>query len=163
MQGEITTGSLRKYILGLGADLAGFADLTALPAGCRCDLPYGIAIGIAIDPAVIPLIPGQATMEYFNEYQSINHQLDAIALIVQDHLIKQGYAAIAQTVDYVERQREHNDPRPDSRASLPHKTVAALSGLGWIGKSSLLITGQYGSAARISSVLTDAPLDGEQC
>lgn len=150
--------SLQEYILGLGADLAGFADLSSLPADRRCDLPYGIAMGIAIDPAVIPLIPGQATMEYFDEYQGINEKLDAIGLTVQDYLTKQGYTAIAQTVGYVKRQREQNDPRPDSRALMPHKTIAALAGLGWIGKNSLLITERYGSALRLSSVLTDAPL-----
>lgn len=152
------TESLRAYILGLGADLAGFADLAALPADLRCDLPYGIAMGIAIDPTVIPLIPAQATMEYFDEYQGINERLDEIVLTIENRLLNQGYAAVAQTVDYVKRQRAQNEPRPDSRALMPHKTIATLSGLGWIGKNSLLITERYGSAVRISSVLTDAPL-----
>jgi len=38
---------------------------------------------------------------------------------------------------------------------LPHKTVATRAGLGWIGKNALLITPKYGSAIRISSVLTN--------
>ncbi|MDF2989140.1 MAG: hypothetical protein K0R50_4650, partial [Eubacterium sp.] len=42
---------------------------------------------------------------------------------------------------------------------LPHKTVATKAGLGWIGKCALLVTAQFGSAVRISSVLTDAPLE----
>ena len=33
------------------------------------------------------------------------------------------------------------------------------AGLGWIGKSALFTTKNYGSALRLSSVLTDAPLD----
>jgi epoxyqueuosine reductase QueG len=33
-----------------------------------------------------------------------------------------------------------------------------LAGLGWIGKSALLVTKEFGSAVRISSILTDAPL-----
>lgn len=41
---------------------------------------------------------------------------------------------------------------------LPHKTVATRAGLGWIGKSCLLVTKRYGSAVRISSLQTDAPL-----
>ncbi len=39
---------------------------------------------------------------------------------------------------------------------LPHKTVATRAGLGWIGKSALLITEQLGAAFRLTSVLTDA-------
>jgi epoxyqueuosine reductase QueG len=40
-----------------------------------------------------------------------------------------------------------------------HKTVATRAGLGWIGKCALLVTEEYGSAVRITSVLTDAPLE----
>jgi len=129
-----------------------------LPGDRRADMLYGIAIAIAVDPAIVPFIPERATMEYYNEYQRINEKLDMISLAVQEHLSQQGYTAIAQTVGFVKKQRAQNDPQPDSRASMPHKTVAALAGLGWIGKSSLLITERYGSAVRISSVLTDAPL-----
>jgi epoxyqueuosine reductase QueG len=42
---------------------------------------------------------------------------------------------------------------------MPHKTVAVSSGLGWIGKSALFLTEEYGSALRLISVLTDAPLE----
>lgn len=42
---------------------------------------------------------------------------------------------------------------------MPHKTVAVMAGLGWIGKSALFITEEYGSAVRLTSVLTDAPVD----
>lgn len=41
---------------------------------------------------------------------------------------------------------------------LPHKTVATRAGLGWVGKSCLLVTRAYGSAVRLSSLVTDAPL-----
>jgi epoxyqueuosine reductase QueG len=45
------------------------------------------------------------------------------------------------------------------RNIMPHKTVAVKAGLGTIGKSALFITKQYGSAVRLTSVLTDAPLN----
>ncbi len=38
------------------------------------------------------------------------------------------------------------------------KTVATQAGLGWIGKNCLLVTQEYGSAVRLSSLLTNAPL-----
>ena len=44
------------------------------------------------------------------------------------------------------------------RTVMPHKTVAVHAGLGWIGKSALFVTEKYGSAVRLTSVLTDAPL-----
>lgn len=50
--------------------------------------------------------------------------------------------------------------RKDYRSVLPHKTVATRAGIGWIGKNCLLVTREYGSAIRLSSLLTDAPLHG---
>jgi len=41
---------------------------------------------------------------------------------------------------------------------LPHKTVAIKAGLGWIGKCALLVTKKFGSAIRLTTVLTDADL-----
>lgn len=43
------------------------------------------------------------------------------------------------------------------RTPLPHKTVATLAGIGWIGKSAVLVTEDYGCAIRITTVLTDMP------
>jgi GNAT superfamily N-acetyltransferase len=42
---------------------------------------------------------------------------------------------------------------------LQHKTVGTRAGLGWIGRSGLLVTKEYGSAVRLASVLTDAGLE----
>lgn len=45
------------------------------------------------------------------------------------------------------------------RTELPHKTVATRAGIGWIGKSALLVTEEYGSAIRLTSILTNATLE----
>lgn len=39
-----------------------------------------------------------------------------------------------------------------------HKLAAHLAGLGWIGKSCLLVTPEVGPRVRWASILTDAPL-----
>ncbi|UCG16502.1 MAG: epoxyqueuosine reductase, partial [Phycisphaerales bacterium] len=43
-------------------------------------------------------------------------------------------------------------------AAFSHKLAAHLAGLGWIGKSCLLITPEVGPRVRWTTVLTDAPL-----
>ncbi|MCD8162576.1 MAG: 4Fe-4S dicluster domain-containing protein [Synergistaceae bacterium] len=68
-----------------------------------------------------------------------------------EYLRERGYSAQPQTTDAVSYGA-------DCRSALPHKTVAVSAGLGWVGKSCLLVTPEYGSAVRISSLLTDAPL-----
>ena len=69
----------------------------------------------------------------------------------EDFLKKKGFEAYAQTTERVE-------VTPNKFTRLPHKTVATRGGLGWIGKNCLLVTPQYGSAIRISSLMTNAPL-----
>ena len=64
-----------------------------------------------------------------------------------------GFKAIAQTREYV-GSGENSD-----NTILPHKTVATRAGIGWIGKCALLVTGGFGSSIRLSSILTDAPLE----
>ena len=63
-----------------------------------------------------------------------------------------GFRAIALSRDNVTYERATHS------TILPHKTVATRAGLGWIGKNALLVTRERGSAIRLTSVLTDAPL-----
>ena len=92
------------------------------------------------------------TPDYLKELIRLNSRLDEIGMLCEEFLIDNGYRAYAQT-----KQRWINESK-----LLPHKTIATRAGLGWIGKSALFITTEYGSALRLSSVLTDAPLKIEQ-
>ena len=143
---------LKEYLLASGADIVGYADLTQLASDCRSNFPYGISIGKALNTEIVRQIPSNTAIEAYGEaYDQLNDSLDTLCLLTGKFIEDQGYHALPQTTMYV---REQNP----GRAQLPHKTVAALAGLGWISKSSLLITPQFGSAIRITSVLTDMPL-----
>lgn len=129
-----------------GADLIGVADLSGIH-----ELKTGISVAVAISPDTILSIHNGPTMEYYNEYCRINAQLDEIVLFGTKYLIDNGYKAYAQTTDAVKEYGNY-------RTILPHKTVATRAGIGWIGKSALLVTESYGTAVRISSIVTDADL-----
>lgn len=139
-----------------GASIVGIADLSSLPEEARCSMPIGIAIGIALDAKITSNIPNGPFLEYFNEYNKVTAKLGEICISTSNYLIENGFSAIPQTVDYIKQQRENTESK---RAILPHKTVSALAGFGWIGKSSLLITKEYGSALRLTTILTNAPLE----
>jgi len=150
------TGLTRKIkleLLQLGADMAGFGDLSELPVEVRAGLPVGICIAAAYPREVIRGIAELPTLEYSEWYAKLNERLDAIAARGAGLLREMGYKAVAQTREHV-GHGEDND-----NTTLPHKTIATRAGIGWIGKSALLVTGEYGSAIRLSSILTDAPLD----
>ena len=56
-------------------------------------------------------------------------------------------------------RRPSRSTGPRSRPSSSTGPSPRARGLGWIGKSGLLVTKEYGSAVRLASVLTDAELE----
>lgn len=142
---------LTEKLRGLGANLVGYADLTALPPDIRKGLPRGISIAVALDPAIVAHIPSGPHMAYYDEYKAVSDKLNEICEAAAALLTQAGYHAFPLSRRFV-RQNE------DRRTPLPHKTVARLAGIGWIGKSALLVTEKYGAAVRLTSVLTDMAL-----
>ena len=143
------TQELKEFLYAQGADLIGCADLRQISAA---ELPYGLAIAVALPPTVVEGITDGPTLPYFDAYHQAEQKLKALVLSAEDFLRSCGYQAIARTPDRVPENEQW-------RTALPHKTIATLGGLGWIGKNCLLVTEQYGSAIRLTSLLTDAPLD----
>ncbi|GAU78439.1 epoxyqueuosine reductase [Fusibacter sp. 3D3] len=154
--------NLEKYILELGADKVGFADLSEIPLEKRHHLNYGISIAKAINPEIVVNIAEGPNQKYYKEYQRLNAKLDQIALQVAKEIRALGYEAIAKTTTTVASSES-------LQTDLPHKTVATRAGMGWIGKCALLITEDYGSAVRLTSVLTNlefplgTPINESKC
>lgn len=146
------TGFIKDELLCHGADLVGFGDLTELPLEKRCNMPVGISVAVRYPKEVIKGILELPTKEYYDQYNLLNKKLDMLVTLGAEALQMLGYEAIAQSMSFVEQSET------DYTTMLPHKTVATRAGLGWIGKSALLVTKEYGSMIRISSILTNAPL-----
>lgn len=135
------------------AVIVGFGDITELPINVREGLPVGICVAVKYPKEVIRSIADLPTVEYFDWYNKLNNRLDMLVTYGAQLLLSRGYTAIAQTRERV------GAGEPECNTLLPHKTVATRAGIGWIGKSALLVTEQYGSMIRLSSILTDAPLE----
>jgi epoxyqueuosine reductase QueG len=135
-----------------GAAVVGFADLAELPPNVREGLPVGVSVAVKYPDGIIQGIADLPTAEYFAWYNKLNDLLDSLATYGAERLKSKGYAAIAQTRERV------GLGETEFFTLLPHKTVATRAGIGWIGKCALLVTEQYGSMVRLSSILTDAPL-----
>lgn len=142
------SGDLYGFLLGKGASLCGFADLTGIVEG---ELQHGVSVAIKLPVPVLRSIADGPSRIYFDAYHEINEKLDSLVTAGAEYLRAGGYRAHAQT-------RANVQEHPGYRTDLPHKTVATRSGLGWIGKSALLVTSEFGPAIRLSSLLTDAPL-----
>lgn len=146
------TEELKNLLHSCGADLVGNGDMSEVE---NCDYKTGISVAVALPKDIIVDLQTAPTKEYYDLYYTLNAKLNEIVSAGEEFLRERGFAAYAQTTDRVE-VNQNNVSR------LPHKTVATRSGLGWIGKNCLLITPQYGSAIRISSLLTNAPLEYDE-
>lgn len=143
---------LKKFLLKNGAKEVGYADITDFTP--KPNLNTGVIFYITYPKEIIRNMQNAPTHEYVNELVSLNTRLDELGMKCEEFLINNGYSAYAQT-----KKRLGTDFGEFNSFELPHKTIATRAGLGWIGKSALFTTYKYGSALRMSSVLTDAPLE----
>ncbi len=132
-----------------GAALVGFADLRQI---ANSPLPYGVSVAIALPAQLVRDNANATNKAYDKAYYACNETLDRLARLGAGFLQGEGYQALPLTTVDV-------DETTDFRTPLPYKTVATQAGLGWIGKNALLVTEEYGSAVRLTAILTDAPLD----
>jgi epoxyqueuosine reductase len=143
---------LLSFLKSNGVSLIGFADLKEIPSETRDGFPIGISIAVALDPHVMSDVKDGPTTDYYAEYKRLNASLDNLGQKTEQYLVNKGHKAkVCPTT--------HEEDKTNLSAKLSHKTVATRAGLGWIGKCALLVTRKYGSAIRLTTVLTDAPLD----
>jgi len=103
-------------------------------------------------------------IDYDNdEYLTKELKIEKLADSLADYIIKKGFKALSQSEEsnlkngYIEQA--YIDPELRQGISyLPLKAIAWIGGLGFIGKSNLLVTEEYGSAFAMCAVLTDAPV-----
>ena len=149
-----TLDELRDTLMQNGAGKVGFTRLERIDSELRKQFKTGISILVALDPAVVREITEGPTMRYYEEYGKTNLKLDGLSRLAGDFLNARGFLC--------EYWGATNDRiGEDNRTPLPHKTIATLSGHGWIGKCALLVTPEFGSALRMTSVLTQAEYEGE--
>jgi epoxyqueuosine reductase QueG len=110
-------------------------------------MPYGISIAKKINPEIIKSIKNSPNNQYYNEYNKLNKFLDDISYNICGTIKKMGYSTIPK------KSTEDSADKNYIGTELPHKTVATKSGIGWIGKSALLVTKKYGSAIRLTTVV----------
>jgi epoxyqueuosine reductase QueG len=154
---------LKSCALSRGADYYGVADLASAYAFVLAQggeriarYPRAVTLGIALQDSLVDLIPDRedyaAAMLYrHNSYDVVNLALDQIALAVANIIQRAGYGALP-----VPASKRGSDEKISGVFS--QKLAAHLAGLGWIGKSCLLVTPEHGPRVRWVTVLTDAPL-----
>ena len=143
-------GSLRRTMMEAGACLVGFADLSCLNPDETRGYPIGIGFAIEYDLGAVDSLPHEESfMRMKADVEDKVKKIYAIAAAILDSW-GYGYTRISSVV------LPGRPPFPPER--LPQKTIATLAGLGWIGRSSLLVSPGYGPRARLGAMLTDGSL-----
>ena len=146
------TNTLRDYLMKLGASEVGFADVNGL-ASEFIDLPNGISLVLKLPKKAMQYIEEEDYPAYWNCFHTKIAELTEISLKGEEYIKSLGYNAFALTM-----QRNECDMEK-LLSILPYKTIATKSGLGWIGRSALFVTPEYGSMVTLGGILTDMPLE----
>ena len=168
------TGELREYLFAQGADLAGFGCVELMegaPDIMRPDryLPDArtmISIGLAINEASCDLIARSvredADPASYHSFQLftlsiINPQLDRLAYQGAKFLERRGFRAypFPANIPHILKPTEQY---PGGPGDISHKHVAVACGLGQIGWHTMLLTPEFGTRQKLTSIVTNAPL-----
>ncbi len=142
---------LREYLLNEGAADVGFCKIDDGDFG-NCN--YAVSIVVQLSDAIVDEIGAEPTHTYFNHYRSVNAFIDSLLFKCGNFLQRKGYNYIT-----VAASQSINKDGWNYAGRYSHKKVAALSGLGTIGKSSMFLHKKYGANVRLGSVFTDCKFD----
>jgi epoxyqueuosine reductase QueG len=151
------TAYVEEYVKKLGADIFGVADLDLIrdypvePPGLLDSFTRGIVVGVRLNDAIFDGLPETRPL-YGRQYQIANDRLDQIAFELARFIEKSGYRALPIPASKVLKEMHW-------RSFISHKAIARAAGVGWIGKSLLLVTREHGPRIRMASILTDMPLE----
>ncbi len=157
-RGAFPADVLKDFARSLGADLVGIADLKRLK-GIRTYPPdlldkytRAVSIAVRLSDGVIDAIVDRPTPLYQQHYTKVNALLDDIAVRVSQHLQSLGAVAVPIPASQLLDKEEWH-------SYISHKAVSIAAGIGWQGKSLLLVNRMYGPRVRLATVLTDLDLD----
>ncbi len=142
---------LASLMGALGVDAWG-AAATAPSWPAAPPLPTAVSFALALRPASLEGLEGGPTDAEVDEYRRVN-----------DELIEIGEACVALFRAHGFEGVRVDDDAPDGPTDpeiFASKTAATQAGLGWIGKTALLVTPEFGSAVRLGTVFTDLSLPG---
>lgn len=148
---------LQKRIADDGEHIWGFADLTGLLHERFKGYDYGIVVGKKLDDRIIDSVITGPNMEYYKLYVDTNQYLSGLVKELAEELMALGIKSLAinPTQNEIDRADDYDQTL---RHTFSHKMIATRAGLGWIGKTDLLISRKFGPRLRLASILVDYPL-----
>jgi epoxyqueuosine reductase QueG len=148
---------IREHLLPAENFIFGFADLTGLLQNKFTGFNYGISIGLRLDSVIVEKIINGPTPEYYLHYKKANEDLALLTEKICAELNANEIETfnISPTVSTTDLDTIYFN---SLRTDLSHKMVATRAGLGWIGKTDLFISREFGPRLRLVSILLKYPV-----
>ena len=148
---------LKTFCKSSGADLAGIADLSPfkqgsppLPADLLVPYTRAVSVAVRLDDLIIDAVTSLPTIAYAEHYRTVNSVLDNLTAKIVGWISRHGYRAEAVPASKIMDLE-------NLLGALSHKAIARMAGIGWQGKSLLIISPEFGPRIRLATVLTDMP------
>jgi epoxyqueuosine reductase QueG len=141
-----------KFLCPHPAYEIGFATLAGLLPPEFAQYPYGISLARKMDDAVINAISRGPTSAYCDLFHAVNLELNKKTAGICALLKIHGIDALPIKATIEESKRDDNY-RETLRYYFSHKMAATRAGIGWIGKTDLLITHRFGPRVRLATIL----------
>lgn len=132
--------------------ITGFADMTGLLHEKYAGYRYAISLARRLDDNIMDAVREGPNRAYFEHYHEVNNELFETIHKISAGLTKEGYENIPVTPT-VSEDIITGDFYTTLRMAFSHKMAATRAGIGWIGKTDLLVTKEYGPRVRLASVL----------
>jgi epoxyqueuosine reductase len=147
-----------------GASLVGFGDVSEIDVSFTHGFSTAISVAIHYDYNNTNNL--DLNEELFDKHlSSLNEPIRKLIVLTEIFLHIRGYQYKSIPISIpVESNKQL-----ESLHQFPHKTAATRAGLGWIGKSALLITPEYGPRVKLFTILTNAgfikayPINENKC
>ena len=140
-----------------GAGIVRIAD-TALLAGMETEphdlldgFPRAVSIAVRLSDAIMDGIDDRPTPLYSSHYSRVNALLDDLAVRTTNFLQASGARAVPIPASLILDSKKWT-------SFISHKAVAIAAGIGWQGKSLLVVNPEHGPRIRLVTILTDADL-----
>lgn len=118
-------------------------------------MTHAISLGVALSSVVFETIVDGPNDIYKMHYRQVNSLLDHVSFHITKKINDFGYKALPIAASFTVDENMQ-------KGHLSHKQVAELAGLGWRGRNNLLVTKKFGSMVRLTTVLTDTPLESDK-
>lgn len=149
---------LKNALYERGADIVRFVDISELPERQTQGFPKAILFCMVLSRKFITDMRKDLQIDH-DEFLEKEHITDELADWLAEYIHQKGYCAYSQSEQ--NNAKSGNFEKETRTSTLPHKTIARMAGLGFIGKNNLLVTQDYGCAFSMCTVLTDAPITAE--